>query len=197
MTNPKPVSPQPARRPKPSRRVREAPRVAFALAAVAGVLCGALQHELAAQEGIALPVGTPAPDATVEDLEGNAVSLLDMAGVTGGRPALIEFWATWCEQCEALQPQLDAVRDRWAGQVGVVAVAVAVAQSRRRVRRHVERHAPRYAYVYDASGEAVRSYQALTTSIVVLVDGEGRVAYAGTGPEQDLVGAVEAMMGGA
>lgn len=197
MTNPKPVSPQPAPRPKPSRHLREASRVAFALATVAGVLCGALQHGLAAQEGIALPVGTPAPDATVEDLEGNTVSLLDVAGVTGGRPALIEFWASWCEQCEALQPQLDAVRDRWADQVGVVAVAVAVAQSRRRVRRHVERHSPGYPYVYDASGEAVRSYQALTTSIVVLVDGEGRVAYAGTGPEQDLIGAVEAMMGGA
>ena len=152
---------------------------------------------MAAQEGIALPVGTPAPDATVEDLEGAAVSLLDMAGVTGGRPALIEFWASWCEQCEALQPQMDAVRERWAGQVGVVAVAVAVAQSRRRVRRHVERHSPGYPYVYDASGEAVRAYQALTTSIVVLVDGDGRVAYAGTGPEQDLVGAVEAMIGGA
>lgn len=185
-----------------TRAVSLATRAAFAVAG-GGLLSGALVSTaatawpLAAQEGIALPVGTPAPDATVEDLEGAAVSLLDVAGVTGGRPALIEFWASWCEQCEALQPQLDAVRERWAGQVGVVAVAVAVAQSRRRVRRHVERHSPGYPYVYDASGEAVRAYQALTTSIVVLVDGEGRVVYAGTGPEQDLVGAVEAMIGGA
>ncbi len=186
-----------------TRAVSLATRAAFAVAVGGGLLSGALVSTaatawpLAAQEGIALPVGTPAPDATVEDLEGAAVSLLDVAGVTGGRPALIEFWASWCEQCEALQPQLDAVRERWAGQVGVVAVAVAVAQSRRRVRRHVERHSPGYPYVYDASGEAVRAYQALTTSIVVLVDGDGRVAYAGTGPEQDLVGAVEAMIGGA
>lgn len=149
---------------------------------------------LAAQDGVALPVGTPAPDANVEDLEGRAVSLLEVAGVAEGNPALIEFWAAWCEQCEALQPQLDAIHERYRGRVGVVAVAVAVAQSPRRVRRHVERHAPGYAYVYDASGEAVRAYQALTTSIVVLVDGAGRVAYAGTGPDQDLTGAVEAML---
>lgn len=149
---------------------------------------------LSAQEGVALPVGTPAPDATVEDLGGNPVSLLDVAGVTSGRPALIEFWASWCEQCEALQPQLDAIRDRHAEALGVVAVAVAVGQSRRRVGRHVEQHSPRYPYVYDASGEAVRAYRALTTSIVVLVDGEGRVAYAGTGPDQDLIGAVDAML---
>lgn len=149
---------------------------------------------LVAQDGVALPVGTPAPDANVEDLEGRAVSLLEVAGVAEGNPALIEFWAAWCEQCEALQPQLDAIHERYRGRVGVVAVAVAVAQSPRRVRRHVERHAPGYAYVYDASGEAVRAYQALTTSIVVLVDGVGRVAYAGTGPDQDLTGAVEAML---
>ena len=149
---------------------------------------------LVAQDGVALPVGTPAPDANVEDLEGRAVSLLEVAGVAEGNPALIEFWAAWCEQCEALQPQLDAIHERYRGRVGVVAVAVAVAQSPRRVRRHVERHEPGYAYVYDASGEAVRAYQALTTSIVVLVDGAGRVAYAGTGPDQDLTGAVEAML---
>lgn len=173
---------------------RSAAPLAAALAALGVALSLGAPARLAAQDGVALPIGTPAPDATVQDLEGRAVSLLDVAGVARGNPALLEFWAAWCEQCEALQPQLDAIHERYDGRVGVVAVAVAVAQSPRRVRRHVERHAPGYAYVYDASGEAVRAYQALTTSIVVLVDGAGRVAYAGTGPDQDLTGAVEAML---
>ncbi len=147
----------------------------------------------AQDEGLGLPPGTPAPDAQVEDLEGNAVSLLD---VIGGGPALVEFWASWCEQCELLQPQIDEIQERFAEQVKVVAVAVAVNQSVRRVRRHVERHAPGYAFVYDSNGEAVRAYQALTTSIVVLIDGEGRVVSTGVGPQQPLVEAVEAMLGG-
>lgn len=147
----------------------------------------------AQDEGLGLPAGTTAPDAQVEDLEGNAVSLLD---VVGSGPALIEFWASWCEQCELLQPQIDEIQERFADQVNVVAVAVAVNQSVRRVRRHVERHAPGYAFVYDASGEAVRAYQALTTSIVVLIDGEGRIVSTGVGPQQPLVEAVEAMLGG-
>ena len=143
--------------------------------------------------GLGLPAGTPAPDAQVEDLEGNTVSLLD---VIGSGPALIEFWASWCEQCELLQPQIDEIQERFADQVNVVAVAVAVNQSVRRVRRHVEQHAPGYAFVYDANGEAVRAYEALTTSIVVLIDGEGRVVSTGVGPQQPLVEAVEAMLGG-
>ena len=143
------------------------------------------------EDGLGLAAGTPAPDAQVEDMEGNAVSLLE---VIGGRPALIEFWASWCEQCEALQPEIDRVQERFGEKVAVVAVAVAVSQSRRRVRRHVERHAPGYDYVYDANGEAVRAYKALTTSIVVLVDGEGRVVSTGVGPEQELVKALEALL---
>ena len=162
--------------------------------APAAVLACAIPLASAAQEGsngLGLPPGTLAPDALVEDMEGNPVSLLE---VIGQRPALIEFWASWCEQCEALQPEIDRVQERFGEGVSVVAVAVAVSQSRRRVRRHVERHSHGYPYVYDASGEAVRAYRALTTAIVVLLDGEGRVVSTGAGPDQKLVEAVEALL---
>ena len=165
----------------------------LAIAHAAALAC-AIPLAAAAQEspnGLGLPRGTPAPDALVEDMEGNSVSLLE---IIGGRPALIEFWASWCEQCEALQPEINRVQERFGEQVSVVAVAVAVSQSRRRVRRHVERHLHGYPYVYDASGEAVRAYRALTTAIVVLVDGEGRVVSTGAGPDQELVEAVEALL---
>ena len=167
-----------------------APWVAFI---VAGAL--AAPDRVSAQEDaqLGLPPGTRAPDAEVEDLDGNAVSLLE---VVGGGPALIEFWASWCEQCEALQPEIDAVQERFGDRIKVVAVAVAVSQSVRRVRRHVEQHAPGYTYVYDAKGETVRAYEALTTSIVVLIDGEGRIVSTGVGPKQGLVEAVEGMLGG-
>ena len=176
------------------KRIVTLRRAVFQAAVAAVALSAATPPAAVAQDGgFGLPPGSAAPDARVEDLDGNAVSLLD---IVGGGPALIEFWASWCEQCELLQPQIDEIRDRFADQVNVVAVAVAVNQSVRRVRRHVERHAPDYAYVYDANGEAVRAYQALTTSIVVLIDGEGRIVSTGVGPEQPLVAAVEAMLGG-
>jgi len=185
---------------RPLAGTSTAARFAVVVALAPTVACFALALALAApatitaqepEDGLGLPAGTPAPDAQVEDMEGNQVSLLE---VIGGRPALIEFWASWCEQCEALQPEIDRVQERFGEEVAVVAVAVAVSQSRRRVRRHVERHAPGYDYVYDASGEAVRAYKALTTSIVVLVDGEGRVVSTGVGPKQELVKAVETLL---
>ena len=55
----------------------------------------ALPSVLEAQSGgVSLSLGTEGPTAELEDLEGNAVSLLDY--VEAGKPAVLEFWATWC-----------------------------------------------------------------------------------------------------
>ena len=60
-----------------------------ALVVSLGTLCGV--SPLWAQSGVGLPLGTAAPSAALEDLDGNSVDLLDYVS---GRPALIEFWAT-------------------------------------------------------------------------------------------------------
>lgn len=169
-----------------SRRI-VAPAQALVLSLV---VLGAPAAPLRAQSGegqVSLPLGTPAPAATLEDLEGNPVQLLDYVG---GRPALIEFWATWCENCEALQPQMDEIHARYGDRLQVVAVAVAVSQTVRRVKRHVEEHKPGYPYLWDAKGAAVRAYRAPTTSVIVVVDADGRVVYTGAGGGQDLLAAV-------
>jgi thiol-disulfide isomerase/thioredoxin len=155
----------------------------------------ALPLSARAQSGageVSLPIGTVAPGAALQDLQGNAV---DLATYVSGKPAIIEFWATWCEQCERLQPQLDRLQAQYGQQINIVAVAVGVAQTARRVERHLEDHDPGYPYLYDARGAAVRAYNATTTSIVVMVDAEGKVAYTGVGPEQDLVSAAQRLLG--
>lgn len=148
---------------------------------------------LGAQE-VSLPLGTQAPPAALEDLDGNPVQILDF--VEEGRVTLLEFWALWCDNCEALQPQMSEIARRWEDQVNVVAVAVAVNQNPRRVRRHVEDHAPGHPYLWDARGEAVRAYGAATTSIVVILDKAGKVAYTGVGRNQDLVGKIRELVEG-
>ena len=154
----------------------------------------ALPGVLAAQSGgVSLPVGTEAPPATVEDVEGNPVELLELID---GRPALLEFWATWCPLCEELQPQLDQLHATYGDEIALVAVGVAINQNPRRIRRYLEEHEPGYPHLYDARGVAVRAYQAATTSIVVILDAEGRVTYTGVGRDQDLVAAMERAIAG-
>jgi thiol-disulfide isomerase/thioredoxin len=157
----------------------------------------AVPFGLSAQAGgegsVSLAIGTVGPGAAVEDLQGNAV---DLADYIRGKPAVIEFWATWCELCEALQPQLDRIQAEHGDEVNVVAVAVGVAQTVRRVQRHLDDHDPGYAYLWDARGAAVRAYNATTTSIVVMLDKDGKVAYTGVGAQQNLTAAVERLLAG-
>jgi thiol-disulfide isomerase/thioredoxin len=157
----------------------------------------ALPLGVSAQAGgegsVSLAIGTVGPGAAVEDLEGNAVDLIDYVR---GKPAVIEFWATWCELCEALQPQFDRIQAEHGDDLNIVAVAVGVAQTVRRVQRHLDDHDPGYTYLWDARGAAVRAYNATTTSIVVMLDADGRVAYTGVGADQDITGAVERLLAG-
>lgn len=146
---------------------------------------------LSGQE-VAIPVGSEAPQAQLEDLDGNPVQLLDY--VEMGKPTLIEFWASWCHECERLQPEIDRVHGTYGDRVNIVAVAVAVSQSPRRVKRHVEEHGAGYPYLWDATGEAVRNYRVPGTSVIVLLDGAGTVAYTGTGGGQDLMSEIEKLL---
>ena len=143
-------------------------------------------------QGVGLPLGTQAPAAALEDLDGNPIEILDYVK---GKPALLEFWATWCENCEALQPQMDEIQTRYGDRLNVVAVAVGVAQTVRRVKRHLEGHDPGYPYLWDGDGAAVRAYKAPPTSVVVILDADGKVVYTGSGAGQDLLAAVAKVVG--
>jgi thiol-disulfide isomerase/thioredoxin len=145
-----------------------------------------------AQE-VGIPIGATPPAVEVESLDGDTVSL---AVSIGERPVLLQFWARWCTVCEALRPQLGEAATRFAGRVEFVAVAVAVNQTPRSVRRYLEQHPVPYPVVWDVTGAAVRAYRAPTTGYVVILDADGRVAYTGVGEQQDLVAALERIVGG-
>ncbi|MBI4521594.1 MAG: TlpA family protein disulfide reductase [Gemmatimonadetes bacterium] len=151
----------------------------------------AVPSESRAQD-VGLPLGTQAPTATLQDLDGNSVEILNYVK---GKPTLLEFWAMWCEICESLQPQVDQIHSTYGDRLNVVAVAVGVSQTPRRIKQHLGEHGARYPYLFDVRGAAVRAYKVPTTSVVVIVDGNGKVAYTGSGAEQDLVGAVRKILG--
>lgn len=129
-------------------------------------------------------VGARAPVLTVQALDGAAVTINPAATK---RPAVIEFWATWCRTCDALLPGVRAAHARFGAQVDFYGVNVTVNESRRRVERWVAREAPPYRTLYDETGTAVRAFGAQVTSHIVIVDAAGIVRYVGVGSEQDLV----------
>ncbi|MCU0620001.1 MAG: TlpA family protein disulfide reductase [Gemmatimonadales bacterium] len=138
-----------------------------------------------AQQGLA--VGSRAPAVVIADLEGRAV---DLGALVGRKPFLVEFWATWCSVCEELLPKVRAAHAAHGDRVEFFGVNVTVNQTRDRVRRYLERHQPPYRTLYDEKGVGARAFDVPITSYIVIVDAQGKVAYTGSGADQDLEAAV-------
>ncbi|NIN73429.1 MAG: redoxin domain-containing protein [Gemmatimonadetes bacterium] len=159
----------------------------------APVLSLADYHPLHAQERIGIAVGATPTAVEIEDLAGNPVDLSDYIG--SGKPLLVEFWATWCSNCEALEPAMLAAHSKYGEDANFLIVAVAVNQSVRRVRRYEADHEVPGRLLWDTDGRATRAFMAPATSYVAVLDGEGSVVYTGLGPDQDISAAVEKALG--
>ena len=150
--------------------------------------------ELQAQDVIGIPVGQTPPAVTLENLNGDSVSL---AQWIGKKPVIVEFWATWCPICEELLPRMEAAQKKYGDKVEFIVVAVAVNQSKNSVRRHLQKHPMPFTFLWDGNGAAVRAFQAPSTSYIAVLDGTGKVVYTGVGEAQDIETALqEAVKGG-
>lgn len=163
--------------------------------AIAVVLTGAIAAPSSGQETrIGIERGSMPPGFILPAIGGEEV---DLAAYFGRQPVLLEFWATWCENCEALHPRMLEAHEEFGDRVAFFAIAVAVGQSERRVRGHLADHPVPYPTLWDARGEAVRAFETPATSYIVILDEAGRVAYTGIGRDQDVVDAVRAVVNSA
>jgi peroxiredoxin len=158
-----------------------------ALLAMAALLASstALVPARAQESGIA--VGTKAPPASVERLDG---AKTDLSAYFGTKPVLIEFWATWCPNCKQLEPAMIAAHKKYESQVQFVCVAVSVNQSPERVKLYAAKYGLKMDMLYDRKGAATDAYDVPATSYVVVVDRTGKVVYTGLGGDQNLEEAI-------
>lgn len=141
---------------------------------------------LHAQEA-GIPVGNTAPNATLQTLDGEPAQLSQWIG---RMPVVLEFWATWCSNCKALEPEMVKAAKAFGRQVKFVGVAVSANQTPERVKRYMQQHATGVEMLYDRTGTAVDAYDVPATSYVVVIDRAGKVVYTGSGGTQDLSAAI-------
>ena len=164
------------------KRIRAALR--FAIALVAGVLT--VSSSAGAQDG-GLPVGTKAPEAAVQMLDGKPANVSQFIGRT---PVVVEFWATWCPLCKKLEPQFKASQEKHGAAVTFLSVGVPTNQSRERQQAYVTERMLGGTLVFDSAGNAMRAYKVPHTSHVLVLDKQGVIVYNGTGTSQDLEAAI-------
>ena len=125
-------------------------------------------------------VGKPAPDFTLDLLDGEKFHLADAKGTV----VILDFWATWCGPCLQAMPQVEAVAEEFKAR-GVKLVAVNLEEGPKTIQSMMERHKLKMTVALDRDGAAAMKYQANAIPQTVIIDKEGNVArlYVGGGPK--------------
>ncbi len=109
------------------RRLRWALWVAVVVAAIAAVALALARAHQPNPVPVARPsdggagsalVGKELPALQLTDLDGHTVSVSQLRG----RPALLNFWATWCIPCRAEMPEIEHEHRQWADRVAIIGV---------------------------------------------------------------------------
>jgi thiol-disulfide isomerase/thioredoxin len=162
------------------------------LALVLGAASTLLVQTVAAQGDAGIPVGAKAPVVSVNDLDGRPV---DLGQWIGRKPVVIEFWATWCTNCEELLPRFREARRLYGDRVEFLGINVTVNQTPERVRRYLAEHDVPFRILYDDKGTSTRAYLAPATSYVVIVNQAGTVVYTGVGTDQQFESSLRRVAG--
>ncbi|MGH8872621.1 MAG: TlpA family protein disulfide reductase [Acidimicrobiia bacterium] len=114
--------------------------------------------------------GEPAPDFTVELLEGGTFSLSDHIA-EDGRPLILNLWASWCLPCREEIPDLSAFGE---ANPEIAVIGVAVEDTLEDARAFAAEVAPSYPLAFgDAAFD--QSYPNFGLPVTYFLDEEGRV----------------------
>jgi cytochrome c biogenesis protein CcmG/thiol:disulfide interchange protein DsbE len=115
------------------------------------------------------PVDAPEFDLERLDTEGR----LSISSLRG-KPAVINFWASWCRPCEDEVPLLEEVwRDH--RDEGLVVVGIDSQDFRGDARRFARRNGITYPIVHDGPGNVMRRYDLTGLPETYFLDREGRL----------------------
>jgi len=128
-------------------------------------------------------VGKPAPDFTLETVDGGKVKLSDLKN----KVVVIDFWATWCGPCRLAFPHLQEVANNKAlADKGLKVLAIDVEEEKPGVEAFVKQAKYTLTVPLDTDAKVFGAYQGAVfpTTLVVGRDGKVRNVFLGFNPEK-------------
>ena len=148
---------------------RMARALTFASTAMLGVTGCAKSADLRAPA-----IGAAAPAFSAIDLTGKPVSLAAFSGTV----VVLNVWATWCIPCREEIPQLEALRQQYAGQaVAVIGVSVDGAGMGLDVRDFASEHGIGYAVWLDPDKQFALKFLTVGVPETFVIDRTGTIRW--------------------
>jgi thiol-disulfide isomerase/thioredoxin len=159
----------------------------YAIIAIIAIAAVGVDVLLGGSGGTAAP-GRPAPKLPSEVLVPPAVTTESLRG----KPAAINFWASWCEPCRQEAPAFERLSNRLHGRASLVGIDSE--DDRASALAFVHRYGWTFPNLRAANG---RSYGVFGLPTTFIVDRRGRIAEVLRGPQtaRDLERALEAEAG--
>ena len=115
----------------------------------------------------------PAPDFTLQDLEGESYTLSEL----NGKVVLLDFWATWCKPCVVSIPHLNKLNLRFQEEEFLLlGINVDRFKSISSLKRFVKQYEINYPVLADKGGKVAAQYRAFALPTSFLINEEGRIA---------------------
>lgn len=107
-------------------------------------------------------------DFTLEDLNGNKVTLSELKG----KKVFLNFWATWCPPCKAEMPDIEKLYQE-TKDTDLVILAVNVGEDKKTVQDFIANNKYNFSVLLDVKGEVSRLYQVTGIPTSYFIDTEG------------------------
>jgi thiol-disulfide isomerase/thioredoxin len=126
-------------------------------------------------------VARSAPPLPREHLAGAPVSLPSLLAGSGGRPALIVFWASWCAPCIQEAPMLERFSRQATGNGRIVGVDTGDAAGD--ARAFIHKYAWTFPNVRDGEGSVRIQYRVTSLPTTFVVDRAAHIRAELRGPQ--------------
>jgi len=158
-------------------------RAAALAALVAGASLALAAPASALLDGSKLKKGQPAPDFTLQDVNGKTWKLSDLKGK---KVVMIDFWATWCNICKREMPILQKVYQEYQGK-GVEFLGVALDENVAAIKKVIREKGVTYPILVDKDTKVATEIYQLSGPIPykVVIDLAGTIVYDHVGDYAD------------
>ena len=139
------------------------------------------------------------PHVIIKDMSGQSVSTDTLSN--GGKPFVIDFFATWCKPCNRELDAISEVYEDWQQETGVKIIAVSIDQAHNinKVKPLVDNHGWEYEVLLDPNSDFRRALGIQMIPYVIICDGQGKIVYRHQGytdgDETELIEKVRELVG--